>query len=111
VSSFGQAIAEELKSTGVTCTTVLPGYTRTNYFERVGLAVDVPDKQWMTAGEVAGASLDAADAGLPLVIPGANNRRRIALSTQFPSLLKGRILHRLGQVRRLPGRVRAGRAT
>jgi short-subunit dehydrogenase len=42
VSSFGQAINEKLKSTGVTCTTVLPGYTRTRYFERVGLSVDVP---------------------------------------------------------------------
>jgi uncharacterized protein len=109
VSSFGQAIAEEFKSTGVTCTTVLPGYTRTRYFERVGLAVDVPDKYWMSAGEVAGAALAAAEAGRPICIPGGINRRRIATSVQFPSLLKGRVLRRLGQARRLAQRSVPGR--
>jgi short-subunit dehydrogenase len=109
VSSFGQAISDELKSAGVTCTTVLPGYTRTRYFERVNLEVDVPDRYWMTAGDVAAAALDAAEMGRPLVIPGAINRRRIATTAPFPSLLKGRVLRGLGQIRRSVRAAMSGR--
>jgi short-subunit dehydrogenase len=105
VSSFGQALSEELKSTGVTCTTVLPGYTRTKYFERVGLSVDIPEAQWMTPAEVAAAALEGARAGRVLVIPGANNRRSIATSVQFPSLLAGRMLRVVARSRRFARRV------
>jgi short-subunit dehydrogenase len=105
VSSFGQAIADEVRPYGVTCTTVLPGYTRTRYFERVGLTIDLPERYWMSAAEVAQLSLAAARAGRPLVIPGGNNRRGVALSAQFPSLLTGRIRSRVAQARRLARRI------
>jgi short-subunit dehydrogenase len=95
--SFGQALSSELGPTPVTCTTVLPGFTRTNYFSRIGLSVDVPDGHWMTAGQVARISLDAARRGRPLVIPGTRNRYAIAVATQFPSLAKGRAKRRARQ--------------
>jgi uncharacterized protein len=101
VTSLGQAIADELGPTGVTCTTVLPGYTRTAYFERHGLKVDVPDSHWLEPVEVATAALDGARAGRKVVIPGAIYRRRIALATPFPSLAKGLAMQRLRQARRL----------
>lgn len=37
VQSFGQALRNELKDTGVTVTTLLPGPTETEFFERAGL--------------------------------------------------------------------------
>ncbi|NJC21249.1 short-subunit dehydrogenase [Arthrobacter pigmenti] len=37
VQSFGQALRNELKDTGVTVTTLLPGPTDTEFFERAGL--------------------------------------------------------------------------
>ena len=66
VSSFSRASAYELRGTGVTCTTVLPGYTRTRYFERVGLSPNIPESQWMSAREVAALSIDAAHTGAAL---------------------------------------------
>jgi short-subunit dehydrogenase len=50
--NFGQALSQEWAGTGVTCTTVLPGLTRTNYFARTGLvAGNAPTGIW--AGIVA----------------------------------------------------------
>jgi uncharacterized protein len=103
VSSFGQALTAELAPTHVTCTTVLPGFTRTNYFARVGLSPDVPESHWMTSRQVASTSLQAASEGRPLVILGHRSRAKIALSTPFPSLLKGRTV---AQVRRARSRLR-----
>jgi uncharacterized protein len=105
VASFGQALAEELRPCGVSCTTVLPGFTRTNYFDRVGLRVDMPDRYWMTPTDVARAALDGARARRDLVIAGRRSRRTIALSVPFPSLLKGRIRHRASQAKRFVRRV------
>jgi short-subunit dehydrogenase len=90
VSSFGQALSMELASTPITCTTVLPGFTRSNYFARVGLDVNLPDNRWMTARELARLTLDAARQGRPLVIPGTRNRMKIFVATPFPSLAYGR---------------------
>lgn len=99
VSSFGQALTAELGTTPVTCTTVLPGFTRTNYFTRAGLSPEVPDSRWMTPREVASMSLTAAAQGHPLVIPGTRNRLKIALATPFPSMTKGRTVARARRVR------------
>ena len=99
VSSFGQALSCELEGTGVTCTTVLPGYTRTRYFERVGHDPDVPEKYWMSAEEVARVTFDAARRQLPLAIPGAVNRRAMMMATPFPSLTIGRVVRRINEIR------------
>ena len=107
VSSFGQALSTELHGTGVTCTTVLPGYTRTRYFERMGETPDVPDQYWMTADEVARVALDGARRQLPLVIPGAVNRRAIMMATAFPSSTKGRVVEQFGRARHVAARAKA----
>jgi short-subunit dehydrogenase len=98
VASFGQALSLELAATGVTCTTVLPGFTRSNYFARAGLEVNLPDDRWMTARELARLALDGARAGRPLVIPGTRNRLKIAIATPFPSLALGQAKRRTRQV-------------
>ncbi|MFD5453361.1 SDR family NAD(P)-dependent oxidoreductase [Streptomyces sp. NPDC003470] len=40
VQSFAQALAEEVKDTGVTVTSFMPGPTETDFFERAGMADD-----------------------------------------------------------------------
>ena len=97
VTSFGQALSAELAATPVTCTTVLPGFTRTNYFARVGLEPDIPEDRWMTAAEVAQLSLEASERGRQLLIPGPRNRRKILIATQFPTLGVGRAKHHTRQ--------------
>jgi short-subunit dehydrogenase len=99
VTSFGQALSIELQGTGVTCTTVLPGFTWTRYFERGGRAVDVPDKYWMTADDVARLALEGASARRPLVIPGAVNRREVRMAAMFPSSMKGRTVKQIQRLR------------
>ena len=99
VSSFGQAIHSELVSSGVTCTTVLPGFTRTNYFARVGLSPNVPPNRWMTPAQVASRSLDAAAKGRPLLVPGGRNLAKAAIATPFPSIGFGRIKGRIREAR------------
>lgn len=106
VSSLGQALSTELEGTGVTCTTVLPGYTRTRYFERIGEAPDIPDKYWMTADEVARVALDGARRQLPLVIPGAVNRWAIMMATAFPTSTKGRVVRQIQTARHMAARAR-----
>ena len=49
VASFGESVAGELVGTGVTLTTVLPGFTRTEFHHRAGVGKrKVPDAAWMS---------------------------------------------------------------
>jgi short-subunit dehydrogenase len=95
ISSFGQALSAELVDTGVSCTTVLPGYTRTNYFSRIGLRPNIPDSDWMSPESVVRFALQSANGGVPLAIPGGKNRLRVEVATPFPSLTIGRSKRRI----------------
>jgi short-subunit dehydrogenase len=88
--NFGQALAQEWAGSGVACTTVLPGLTRTNYFARTGVDPGAPERRWMTAGEVARASLTAAEKGQALCVPGRRNRWKLITVSRYPSLPAGR---------------------
>src|SRR5690606_16627520 len=75
VASFGESVAGELGGTGVTLTTVLPGFTRTEFHERAGVGGrPVPDVAWMSAEDVAARALAAARAGRPWCVPGVLNK-------------------------------------
>jgi uncharacterized protein len=89
VSSFGEALAGEVARTGVTVTTVLPGFTRTEFPRRAGIeGRKIPAPLWQTAGEVAGEALDAARAGRPWHITGRHNQALVAASALTPRRLK-----------------------
>jgi hypothetical protein len=75
VTSLGQSLAVELAGTGVTITTLLPGFTRTEFQDRSGTDVsDVPRLLWQTAERVAAAGLDGAFAGSIEVVPSKRYR-------------------------------------
>ena len=77
VVSLGDSVHEELAGTGVTLTTLLPGFTRTEFQARAAATEhtdNVPDFAWMSAEAVASAALDATAAGRTRVVPGAVNR-------------------------------------
>ena len=93
--NFGQALSQEWAGSGVTCTTVLPGLTRTNYFTRTGLDPGAPEPRWMTAGEVAQSSLTAAETGQALCVPGRRNRWKLITVSRYPSLPAGRAKRRI----------------
>lgn len=75
VTSFSEALYEELRGTGVRIQALLPGFTRTEFQDRAGIDPGaVPDFAWMGPEEVVEASLAALERGEALCIPGRRNR-------------------------------------
>jgi len=89
LQSFGTAIREELKDRGVTVTTLLPGPTDTEFFERA-------DMQDTKAGQgakddpadVAEAAYEALEKGEASVVTGAKNKLQAGLAKVLPDALK-----------------------
>jgi short-subunit dehydrogenase len=84
--SFAESIRQELQDTGVTVTSLMPGPTDTNFFERAGLqdsplgrgSKDDPD-------EVAADGFQALMDGKPHVVPGSMKNRVMAeVGTHLP---------------------------
>ncbi len=91
VTSLGQSLAAELAGTGVTITTLLPGFTRTEFQQRSGTDVtDVPRVLWQSAESVAAAGLAGAAAGLIEVVPRKRYRVLRGINRVLPGALKRR---------------------
>jgi uncharacterized protein len=98
VASFGEAVHGELAGTGVTLTTVLPGFTRTEFQARAGIAGrQIPGPAWQTAEDVAAQSLDAASAGRAWLVPGVLNKVVVAAATPVPRGLRRRAAARVSR--------------
>lgn len=88
VVSFTNALASELKGTGVSATSLCPGLTRTEFHERGSYTIDeFPDFVWQSAEEVARAGLDAAANGDRRHIPGAINKAMVGAIRVLPEPL------------------------
>jgi short-subunit dehydrogenase len=94
--SFGDAVHEELRGTGVVLTTSLPGFTRTEFQERSGWdgQGSLPGPVWLTADQVAAASLDGAHAGRARVVPSRRYRVVTATTQLLPSSVKRVVMGR-----------------
>lgn len=96
VASFGEAVAGELAGTGVTLTTVLPGFTRTEFQQRAGSeGRDIPGPAWMSAPDVAARALEATRAGKAWFVPGVLNKVLVAAAGPVPRGLKRRLAARV----------------
>jgi hypothetical protein len=98
VASFGESVAGELAGTGVTLTTVLPGYTRTEFQHRAGVGGRrIPDAAWMSPEAVAEQALAATRAGRPWLVPGVKNKIMIAAVGPVPRSLMRRLAARVAK--------------
>jgi len=76
VLSFSEAIAEEVKGTGVTVTALCPGATESGFQQRAGMEDSklVSGRQLHTAASVARAGYDAMMKGKTVEVPGLSNK-------------------------------------
>ena len=75
VLSFSEAIAEELRGTGITVTCLCPGATRTAFMEQAGMGrLRLFRFGMMTSDAVARVGYRGAMRGKKIVIPGMSNR-------------------------------------
>jgi len=95
VQSFALAIRNELKDTGVTITSLMPGPTETEFFERAGLedtAIGSEEKD--DPAEVARQGFDALMAGKEKVVAGSfKNKLQALAGTVIPDSKKAE-MHR-----------------
>jgi uncharacterized protein len=85
VLSFSEAVATELRGTGVTMTAVCPGPVATEFIETAGFKKSKdemgPQFAWASAHDVAEAAINGAEKGKRVVVPGLGNRA-IAVAAQ-----------------------------
>jgi uncharacterized protein len=76
VLSFSQAVAAELRGTGVTMTALCPGPVATEFLDVGGFKSSRPGPSfiWSTSEDVAKAGIHGAEKGKRVVIPGMGNR-------------------------------------
>lgn len=76
VLSFSEAVAAELRGTGVTMTALCPGPVATEFLEAGGFKKEKPGPSfiWSTPADVAKAGIEGANKGKRVVIPGVGNR-------------------------------------
>jgi len=87
VSSFTNAIHEELHGTGVKAMVLAPGFTHTEFHERSGIGNKdrLPEFLWQSADEVVTTALKAYDRGRAVCVPGPVNAVAAALSGAMPA--------------------------
>ena len=93
VSSFTNAIHEELHGTGVKAMVLAPGFTHTEFHLRaqVDNSSKMPEFLWQSPDEVVTAALKAYDRGRAVCIPGVLNTVAAAFSGTLPSGVSRRI--------------------
>jgi short-subunit dehydrogenase len=85
VTSFTEAVHEELKGTGVAVSVLCPGFTRTEFQDRANVpAEDVPGFMWQMPPEVVKAGLDGLAKNKAIIVPGTLNRVLGTLSNMAP---------------------------
>jgi short-subunit dehydrogenase len=96
VLSFSEALAEELRGTGVSVTALCPGVTRTGFQARAGVGgTRYVQSGAMSAQQVAEIGYRALMRGRPVVVPGASNSALIFLARFMPRGLATRIAYRM----------------
>jgi short-subunit dehydrogenase len=86
IDSFAEALRNELKDSGVVITTLMPGATETEFFERADMMdTKVGTEEKADAADVAKDGWDAMKAGKGHVVSGWGNKMRVAMAHVTPA--------------------------
>jgi uncharacterized protein len=92
VTSFSEAIAAELRGTGVSVLCVCPGFTRTEFQSHVNVDVTaVPGFAWMSADEVADQAVRSVGRG-PVLVNGIMNSMLATTARYLPHFITNRMV-------------------
>jgi short-subunit dehydrogenase len=97
VFSFSVALSDELAGTGVTVTTLCPGFTRTEFHQRAGFQRSSRWLPMMSARDVARIGYRGLMNGKRIVIPGLRNKLTAAVSRRLPATFTARIVRRTNE--------------
>lgn len=92
---FSEAVAEEVRGTGITVTCLCPGATRTPFFNDDIPASRILKNAMMAPEAVARAGFDALGCGKPLVVVGLHNRLSQFAERFLPRRLVSKIARRV----------------
>jgi short-subunit dehydrogenase len=85
VTTFSEALAQELTGSGVRVQALCPGWTRTEFHQRGGMSVrGLPDLAWLDADELVEASLRDLRRGTVVSVPSARYKVAAALLRHTP---------------------------
>ena len=109
VTTFTQGLANELRGSGVGATVLCPGYTRTEFHQRMGASMkSIPGPLWLDADDLVRAALADVAAGRVVSTPGLVYRAAELATGMLPREVlrrlsgvlsgeKGRLAERSGQ--------------
>jgi uncharacterized protein len=94
--TFTEGLALELVGTGVRVQALCPGFTRSEFHERMGAdGASRPGFMWMTAAAVVGTSLTQLDRGAPVIcVPGLRYKLLVGLIGLLPRRAIGPLIRR-----------------
>ena len=92
ITSFTEAVHEELRGTGVSVTVLCPGFTRTGFQATANVPAEaVPGFMWQEADAVARVGLDALAKNRAIAIPGGLNKVLGNFSSLAPHAISRRL--------------------
>jgi short-subunit dehydrogenase len=92
VLSFSEAIAEEVRGTGVEVLCVCPGFTRTEFQDKADVDVSgIPSFAWMSAEEVADQAVRGVGHG-PVLVNGVMNSMMARVTKVVPHSMLNRLV-------------------
>jgi short-subunit dehydrogenase len=92
VTSFTEAIHEEVRGTGVRVLALCPGFTRTEFQDRGGFETQhIPKAAWQTPERVVEEALAALERNRAIAVPGFQNKLAASLAHLAPRALVRRV--------------------
>ena len=95
VFSFSVALGEELRGTGVTITTLCPGFTRTEFHERARMVRASKWFRMMPAETVARIGYEGMKRGKGVIVPGLMNKLTSSIARRLSAGFTAKIVRRI----------------